>query len=208
VVTPTGVLDMGRLRGQEALHAARALGLPDDSVTFLGYPDAGTMPMWTSCWGSHAPHESLLTRVTAVPYQTALRPGAPYKPESIMQDLQTVLRTFRPTQVFVSHPDDAHPDHRAWYLLRWPRPGRRRIFRRRPCIRFSSITELATAGERLRHGSSIAPPPLAGAIAWGRRPLTAPMQMPSARRPRRTLRRSRTSRAYMLGFVKAQRACR
>src|SRR4029079_5641731 len=37
VVPPTGVLDMGRLRGQEALHAARALGLPDDSVTFLGY---------------------------------------------------------------------------------------------------------------------------------------------------------------------------
>jgi LmbE family N-acetylglucosaminyl deacetylase len=116
VVTSKGAVDMGRLRGEEARRATRALGLPADALTFLGYPDAGTMPMWTRGWGAHPPYESLITRVTAVPYQTALRPGAPYKPESVLEDVQTVLRKFRPTRLFVSHPADAHADHRACYL--------------------------------------------------------------------------------------------
>ncbi|HWP64831.1 MAG TPA: PIG-L deacetylase family protein [Candidatus Limnocylindria bacterium] len=116
VLTPAGTLAMGRRRAEEARAAARALGLPDSATIFLGYPDAGTMAMWTGAWGARPPHESLLTRATAVPYETALRPGAPYKPESVVQDLQTVLRRVRPTRLFVSHPDDAHPDHRAWYL--------------------------------------------------------------------------------------------
>src|SRR6185312_4724279 len=56
-------------------------------------------------------------RATAVPYSTAYRPGAPFKGEEILADLETILRQFRPTQIFVSHPADHHPDHAALYLF-------------------------------------------------------------------------------------------
>src|SRR6185295_15830434 len=58
-----------------------------------------------------------LTRARAVPYPTAFRPGAPFKGEEILADLETVLREFRPTRIFVSHPADVHPDHAALYLF-------------------------------------------------------------------------------------------
>jgi len=204
VVTSKGAIGMGRLRSEEARHAARALGLRDDAVTFLGYPDAGTMPMWTGCWGARPPHESLITRVTAVPYEAALRPGAPYKPESVLQDLQTVLRRFRPTRIFVSHPADAHPDHRALYLYLtaalWETPD---------------LPAPAVHPYLIHHqhwpvpsadppATPLDPPTLLGEeIAWQRRPLDAADQ--SAKRAALEAHATQMaySREFMLGFVRA-----
>jgi LmbE family N-acetylglucosaminyl deacetylase len=204
VVTSKGAIDMGRLRAEEARRAARALGLPADAVTFLGYPDAGTMPMWTGGWGAHPPYESLITRVTAVPYPTALRPGAPYKPESVLQDVQTVLRKFRPTRLFVSHPADAHPDHRAGYLYAmaalWETPD---------------VPPPTVYPYLIHHGrwpvpsadpptTPLEPPPLLGQeIAWQRRLLDAG----DLDAKRAALEAYATQLAYnrqfMLGFVRA-----
>ena len=52
-----------------------------------------------------------------MPYANALRPGAAYKGEEVLQDLTSILREFRPTKIFVSHPADHMPDHRALYLF-------------------------------------------------------------------------------------------
>ena len=117
VVTPNAIRRMGLVRHDEALAAARVLGLSADQLTFLGYPDFGTLEIWERHWGEQPPFRSMLTRVAVVPYANALRPGAPYKGEEIVQDLTTVLREFRPTKVFVSHPGDHMPDHRALYLF-------------------------------------------------------------------------------------------
>ncbi|HEY0553839.1 MAG TPA: PIG-L family deacetylase, partial [Thermoanaerobaculia bacterium] len=68
-------------------------------------------------WGSRAPARGRLTRARAVPYTNAFRPGAPYKGEEILADLEKILRDFRPTRIFVSHPADHHPDHAALYLF-------------------------------------------------------------------------------------------
>jgi hypothetical protein len=57
-----------------------------------------------------------MTRVIAVPYKGAYRFGAPYKGEEIVWDLRTILRNFRPTKIFVSHPADHNGDHLAFYL--------------------------------------------------------------------------------------------
>ena len=147
VLRPSAVRRMGEVRHDEALQAAKVLGLSEDQLTFLGYPDFGTMPIWKAHWGERPPFQSMLTRVDAVPYADALRPGAPYKGEEIVRDLTTVLADFRPTKVFVSSPADHMPDHSALYLFtrvalwdlasemtspvypylvhfkRWPRPG-------------------------------------------------------------------------------------
>ncbi|MEA2604379.1 MAG: hypothetical protein QOF89_5371 [Acidobacteriota bacterium] len=117
VFLPRAVLAMGSMRQQEALAAAAALGVPARDLSFLGYPDYGTLGIWRSHWSARPPSRGRLTRATAVPYPTAYRPGAPFKGEEILADLEAILRDFRPTRVFVSHPADHHPDHAALYLF-------------------------------------------------------------------------------------------
>ena len=117
VVVPGSIQRMGLIRREEAITSARTLGLSADHLVFLGYPDSGTLAIWDSHWGTRPPFRSLLTRAKAVPYKNALRPGAPYKGEDVLQDLKTALRDFKPTKVFVSHPADHNPDHRALYLF-------------------------------------------------------------------------------------------
>jgi LmbE family N-acetylglucosaminyl deacetylase len=118
VVAPSAVRAMGELRRQEALAADRLLGIPGTGLTFLGYPDGGTLDLWTSHWGAAClPGHGRLTRSRAVPYPTAFRPGASYRGDEVLADLTEVLLRFRPTQVFVSHPADRHPDHAALYLF-------------------------------------------------------------------------------------------
>jgi LmbE family N-acetylglucosaminyl deacetylase len=116
-LSPSQVRAMGEVRRDEALAAARVLGLPPEALTFLGYPDFGTLNIWCSHWGASPPLRSMLTRVTAVPYASAYRPGAAYRGEDIVQDLTAVFADFRPTRIFVSHPADYNPDHAALYLF-------------------------------------------------------------------------------------------
>jgi LmbE family N-acetylglucosaminyl deacetylase len=117
VVEPSAVRAMGEMRRQEALAAGKILGIPAGQLTFLGYPDGGTLDLWTSHWGVRPPGHGRLTRSRAVPYPTALRPGAAYRGEEVLADLTAILTRFRPTQIFVSHPADRHPDHASLYLF-------------------------------------------------------------------------------------------
>lgn len=117
VLESKAVEGMGLMRRGEAIQATRLLGLETNQLTFLGYPDFGTLHIWNACWGAHPPYISMLTRTTAVPYANAFRPGAPYTGENIMQDLTSILRDFKPTKIFLSHPADHNPDHRALYLF-------------------------------------------------------------------------------------------
>ena len=118
---PTGgakaVRSMGLVRHEEGVAAAGELGLRPDQLTFLGYPDFRTLVIWNEHWGDAEPCESMFTRTRVVPYANAFRPGTPYKADEILADLETVLRDFRPTVVFVSHPGDHNPDHQSLYLF-------------------------------------------------------------------------------------------
>lgn len=117
VFMPKAVQGMGLVRYKETLEAAKALGIPAEQLTFLGYPDFSTLDIWYSHWGARPPCESMLTKTKAVPYMNAFRPGAPYKGEEILQDLKTIFREFKPTKIFLSHPSDHNGDHKALYLF-------------------------------------------------------------------------------------------
>jgi LmbE family N-acetylglucosaminyl deacetylase len=117
VLIPHAVRNMGQVRHNEAMAAATVFGLSTNNLTFLGYPDFGTLHIWESNWDERAAYHSMLTRVSAVPYANALRPKAPYKGEEIVKDLSAILREFRPTKIFVSHPADHTGDHLALYLF-------------------------------------------------------------------------------------------
>lgn len=117
VVMPKAVREMGLIRHDEAIQADNVLGVSADKLTFLGYPDFKTLNIWYSHWGKNRPAESMFTHVNAVPYNNAMRPGAPYKGEEILKDLKTILQEFKPTKIFLSHPADHNPDHRSLYLF-------------------------------------------------------------------------------------------
>jgi LmbE family N-acetylglucosaminyl deacetylase len=117
VLRSSAVERMGELRRREALAADALLGVPAGRLTFLGYPDLGTLEIWREHWGARPPGHGPLTRARAVPYPTAFRPGAPYKGEEVLADLEALLGRFRPTRICVSHPADRHPDHAALYLF-------------------------------------------------------------------------------------------
>jgi len=117
MLTPDQALHLGEIRHGEALNAIKKLGLSEEDVTFLGYPDYGTSEILYYHWRKNSPYSGILTRKTSVPYSTALSLDSPYKGESIMKDIETVITEFNPTKIFVSHPDDHHPDHRAMFVF-------------------------------------------------------------------------------------------
>ncbi len=116
VVFPAAVENMGLVRRDEAVKASLMLGVSFKDLIFLGYPDFGTLNIWYYHWNQRPPYRSIMTRVTAVPYKSAYRYGAPYKGDEIVKDLRSILREFKPTKIFVSHPADHNGDHLALYL--------------------------------------------------------------------------------------------
>ncbi|MDD2679322.1 MAG: PIG-L family deacetylase [Candidatus Omnitrophica bacterium] len=113
----TEFIHMGMVRRQEAIDAMRLLGLGQDKLTFLGYPDNGTFAIFSQYWQTGKPFRSFLTRISRVPYKTDLSFGSPYIGESILSDLKKVLLNYKPTKIFVSHPADVNLDHKALYLF-------------------------------------------------------------------------------------------
>jgi LmbE family N-acetylglucosaminyl deacetylase len=114
---PKAIRAMGEVRHKEGVAATTTLGVDPKELAFLGYPDFETLTIWYKHWGSEPPLESMLTKVTKVPYADGFRPGAPYKGEDILRDIETNLREFKPTKVFVSHPSDHNVDHQSLYLF-------------------------------------------------------------------------------------------
>ena len=110
-------IHMGEVRRQEAQKAMIGLGLKQEDLIFLGYPDFGTFAMWTRYWASPKPFKSLLTRMTKVPYPENYSYGRDYIPQNILSDLQKIIENYRPNKIFVSHPADTNGDHRSLNLF-------------------------------------------------------------------------------------------
>ncbi|MFH1888769.1 MAG: PIG-L family deacetylase, partial [Candidatus Omnitrophota bacterium] len=110
-------IHMGEVRRREAIKAMGLLGVDSKNLIFLGYPDFGTFTIFRRVWGESKLYMSMLTRISKVPYKDNLSFGAPYKGESILEDLEKVLKGYKPNKIFVSHPADANVDHKAFYLF-------------------------------------------------------------------------------------------
>ena len=107
---------MGLVRHDEALKATGILGLAPEQLSFLGYPDFGTLQIWEKHWGDRPAFRSMFGRMDAVPYANAYRPGAAYRGEEPERSEGGAAR-FQPTKILLSHPADHNPDHQALYLF-------------------------------------------------------------------------------------------
>jgi len=110
-------IHMGEVRKSEAIKAMKLLGVDSSNLIFLGYPDSGTFTIFREVWQERKPYKSMLTRISKVPYKENFSFGAPYKGESILADLEKILKEYKPNKIFVSHPADANADHKALYLF-------------------------------------------------------------------------------------------
>ncbi len=114
-VTPSEFVQFGNYRRRETVKADSHLGLKEQDLTFLGYPDRGLVPMWTDYWNT--PFTSRYTRASSVPYEKAYLPNAPYTGKSVLQSLVAIISDYRPTNIVVTHPLDDHPDHYAAFAF-------------------------------------------------------------------------------------------
>jgi LmbE family N-acetylglucosaminyl deacetylase len=112
-LSPKQYIGFGELRNREAAAAMALFGLTRDQLTFLGYPDYGTLQIWRDHWGDTPAFRSDATHTNTVPYPDAFGYGQEYRPENVVADFVELFRQIRPTKVFVTHPADTNPDHRA-----------------------------------------------------------------------------------------------
>jgi LmbE family N-acetylglucosaminyl deacetylase len=110
-------LRLGETRREEALNAQGILGITPEQVIFLGYPDGGGLEIFEKHWGESEPYRALLSGQNSVVYTFTQTPNALFKGESIVADLNQVIRDFQPTRIFTSHPGDVHPDHQTLPLF-------------------------------------------------------------------------------------------
>jgi LmbE family N-acetylglucosaminyl deacetylase len=110
-------IHMGDVRRQESIKAMSVLGLKSEDLIFLGYPDFGTFSIFAKYWSQERPYRSWLTRISDVPYDEAVSPGAEYLGENILKDLEQVILEYKPDKIFVSHPFDVNVDHKSLYLF-------------------------------------------------------------------------------------------
>lgn len=106
-----GMRALGERRMAEARAATAALGVPQDHVLFLGFPDRGLTRMENQYLTT--PFLSPSTRVDRVPYTDTLRPGAPYTGRQVGRQLREIARMVRPKIILTTSVLDHHPDHRA-----------------------------------------------------------------------------------------------
>lgn len=111
--SPARFIAFGEMRQRESLRACALLGLSENQVHFLGYPDRGIRAMWYDHWSEDQPFLSPFTRVRQVPYERSFRKGAPYAGEALVTDLLQIFHRFAPTLIIGPHLNDAHIDHWA-----------------------------------------------------------------------------------------------
>ena len=115
---PDVFIKLGYMRQNETLNAMRYLGLPDSSVTFLGYPNQFIDRMWfPGNWLPGNPVNSIRTESTTSPYSNSLTPGAVYCGESLLGDVEKVLLQEQPDVVITINPNDIHVDHWPTYAF-------------------------------------------------------------------------------------------
>jgi LmbE family N-acetylglucosaminyl deacetylase len=112
---PADFIAEGMERQREAQRALGRLGLAQDHIFFLGYPDRGLMALAQQRRARARPFVSPFTKTSRSPYPLAFRPNALYTGADLQHDLETILLMVRPTVILTHHPADRHPDHQALF---------------------------------------------------------------------------------------------
>ena len=122
-LTIENYLEMARIRQEEAITSMRLLGLKDEHLIFLGYPDSGLSQVYEATGST--PYKASLTESNATygilkpDYHTSrYGQSAPYLRQSLIGDICDLLRSLKPNEIYITSEFDTHPDHQAafWFV--------------------------------------------------------------------------------------------
>jgi LmbE family N-acetylglucosaminyl deacetylase len=113
VLSQPNFLKLGEKRFSESVRALRFLGLQEEKISLLGYPDRGLAALWLDYWSETDQFSSWYSQVDRVPYAQALSPQATYNAKSLINDLKKIFVKFCPTKLYLPHPNDLNGDHWA-----------------------------------------------------------------------------------------------
>jgi len=115
ILNPSDYIKLGEIRRKESIKATEILGVDRKNLIFLGYPDFGTLKIWNEFWNTKKPFKSFLTRASSVPYKENYSFGKPYTGESIVSDIESIIKELKPTKIFITSSFDLNVDHRALF---------------------------------------------------------------------------------------------
>lgn len=101
---------LGLIRQKEALEALKSLGLSEQNVIFLGFPDKGLKYLWYDNW--EKPYTAL-NGFNFSPYSNSYEKDTPYTGQNLSRNLENIVKNFRPTDIFYPDSNDTNPDHSA-----------------------------------------------------------------------------------------------
>jgi LmbE family N-acetylglucosaminyl deacetylase len=116
VPNPVSAIALAKRRNEEAIKAMEMLGLKRSDLIFLGFPDFGTLKIWTDHF-SKIPYFDGLTLHDSAFCKYAYKKGAPFTANEELSLIEDVLRSYKPTKIFYSTTYDLNSDHRATGLF-------------------------------------------------------------------------------------------
>jgi LmbE family N-acetylglucosaminyl deacetylase len=116
--SPEDFRRFGRVREDESRRALLALGVPQDDVMFLGFPDEGVCLLASRFLSTRSqPLTSPYTERKMPPPDEQVVRGVSYRGTDVRIELERILNTFAPDVIILPDPEDEHPDHCASYIF-------------------------------------------------------------------------------------------
>lgn len=110
--SPAEGLNFGTLRMDETRAVLGHMGVPPNSIFFLGMPDGGSGEIWYHHPDPAHPYLSVLLASDHAPYANVFQPNLPYARESVVATVKRLLKEFHPEVVVTAHPPaEGHIDH-------------------------------------------------------------------------------------------------
>jgi len=108
----------GQRREREARGAMRELGVTQESLTFLGFPNGGLHRLMTRYWSERrSAYRSPYTRLDRPRPSEVVVADTEFRGEDLTQELAMLIGAFKPTLIIVPRKEDQHVDHcAAWFF--------------------------------------------------------------------------------------------
>ncbi len=109
---PAEAENFGEIRMEETRASLGHLGIPRDSIFFLGLPDGGSGEIWYDHPIANAPYLSVLLASDHAPYPDVAVPNLPYARQSVVGTVAGLIKFFQPEVIVTAHPpQQTHIDH-------------------------------------------------------------------------------------------------
>ncbi|MDP3995673.1 MAG: glycoside hydrolase family 3 N-terminal domain-containing protein, partial [bacterium] len=109
---PEDYINLGKERQEEALRAAKKLGLEKNDLIFLSYPDNGLFNLWNNLY--EGLYLSETTNTNSSPYELTYNLAKQgYTKENVILDIKDILEKYQPGKIYLPNILDTHRDHQA-----------------------------------------------------------------------------------------------